>query len=168
MALCVCVCVRARSDLPCHNDSLLFLGRSLHACTPVLCVCVRLRLRAPADSHAGVGVGGQGGYFVINGSEKVLIAQERMAQNNVYVFTRKQPFKFSYTAEIRSQSRSATRVGSKVLLGMLSRHGQAAAAGGKEESAAAAAAADRSIVVSLPYLRTEIPIVVLFRGTRPS
>jgi hypothetical protein len=28
----------------------------------------------------------QGGYFVVNGSEKVLIAQERMANNHVYVF----------------------------------------------------------------------------------
>jgi DNA-directed RNA polymerase beta subunit len=30
----------------------------------------------------------QGGYFVINGSEKVLIAQERMATNHVYVFNK--------------------------------------------------------------------------------
>lgn len=28
----------------------------------------------------------QGGYFIINGSEKVLIAQERMSTNHVYVF----------------------------------------------------------------------------------
>ena len=85
----------------------------------------------------------------------MLIAQERMAQNNVYVFARKQPFKYSFTAEIRSQSRSATRVGSKVLLGMLSRQAQ-----GK----ASEAVTDRNIVVSLPYLRSEIPLVVLVRG----
>eukprot|EP00117_Sycon_ciliatum_P012055 scpid20795/ scgid13270/ DNA-directed RNA polymerase II subunit RPB2; DNA-directed RNA polymerase II 140 kDa polypeptide; DNA-directed RNA polymerase II subunit B; RNA polymerase II subunit 2; RNA polymerase II subunit B2 len=30
-----------------------------------------------------------GGYFVINGSEKVLIAQEKMATNTVYVFQKK-------------------------------------------------------------------------------
>ena len=45
----------------------------------------------------------QGGYFVINGSEKVLVAQERMASNFVYVFSKKQPSKFSWGAEIRSQ-----------------------------------------------------------------
>jgi len=28
----------------------------------------------------------QGGYFVINGSEKVMIAQERMASNHCYCF----------------------------------------------------------------------------------
>ena len=30
-----------------------------------------------------------GGYFLINGSEKVLIAQERMATNCVFVFKKK-------------------------------------------------------------------------------
>lgn len=43
-----------------------------------------------------------GGYFVINGSEKVLIAQERMATNHVYVFAKAQPSPISFLAEIRS------------------------------------------------------------------
>jgi DNA-directed RNA polymerase II subunit RPB2 len=43
----------------------------------------------------------QGGYFVINGSEKVLIAQERMANNHVYVFKKTQPTKYSYVCECR-------------------------------------------------------------------
>ena len=43
----------------------------------------------------------QGGYFVVNGSEKVLIAQERMANNHVYVFRKKQPSKFAFTSEVR-------------------------------------------------------------------
>lgn len=42
-----------------------------------------------------------GGYFVINGSEKVLIAQERMATNTVYVFSMKDG-KFTYKTECRS------------------------------------------------------------------
>lgn len=44
----------------------------------------------------------QGGYFVINGSEKVLIAQEKMTNNAVYVFSKKQPSKYSWVAEIKS------------------------------------------------------------------
>jgi DNA-directed RNA polymerase II subunit RPB2 len=43
-----------------------------------------------------------GGYFVINGQEKVLIAQERMAGNHVYVFAKGQPSPISFLAEIRS------------------------------------------------------------------
>jgi DNA-directed RNA polymerase II subunit RPB2 len=51
----------------------------------------------------------QGGYFIINGSEKVIVAQERMANNQVMVFYRKQPSKLSWTAEVRSQADSSNR-----------------------------------------------------------
>lgn len=44
----------------------------------------------------------QGGYFVINGSEKVIVAQERMGNNQVNVFNKKPPSKYSWLAEIRS------------------------------------------------------------------
>ena len=43
----------------------------------------------------------QGGYFVVNGSEKVLIAQERLASNHVAVYKKSQPSKYSYAAELR-------------------------------------------------------------------
>lgn len=43
----------------------------------------------------------QGGYFIINGSEKVLIAQERMANNHVYCFRKSQPSKYSFVSECR-------------------------------------------------------------------
>ena len=45
----------------------------------------------------------QGGYFVINGSEKVIVASERMSNNHVYAFKKKQPSKFSWVVETRSQ-----------------------------------------------------------------
>ena len=31
----------------------------------------------------------QGGYFIVKGSEKVIVAQERMAHNQIYVFHQK-------------------------------------------------------------------------------
>ena len=43
-----------------------------------------------------------GGYFIIEGSEKVLIAQKWMATNHVYVFAKAQPSPISFLAEIRS------------------------------------------------------------------
>ena len=45
----------------------------------------------------------QGGYFVINGSEKVIVAHERMSNNHVYAFKKKQPHKYSWVVETRSQ-----------------------------------------------------------------
>jgi DNA-directed RNA polymerase II subunit RPB2 len=43
-----------------------------------------------------------GGYFIINGNEKVLIAQEKMNNNHVYVFQKKNPSKYSHVSEVRS------------------------------------------------------------------
>lgn len=63
----------------------------------------------------------QGGYFIINGSEKVLIAQERMSSNQVYVFQKKQPHKYSYVAEVRSMGEKANRPPSGMFVRMLSK-----------------------------------------------
>ncbi|CAG8610427.1 7884_t:CDS:10, partial [Racocetra fulgida] len=43
-----------------------------------------------------------GGYFIINGSEKVLIAQERLASNCLFVFKTPSPSTHTHTAEIKS------------------------------------------------------------------
>ena len=65
----------------------------------------------------------QGGYFIVNGSEKVLIAQERMANNQVYVFRKAQPSKYSFQCECRSVSESGTRNVSSMSIKMLARSG---------------------------------------------
>ena len=43
-----------------------------------------------------------GGYFIINGSEKVLIPQGRVTTNHVYVFAKAQSSPISFLAESRS------------------------------------------------------------------
>jgi DNA-directed RNA polymerase II subunit RPB2 len=63
----------------------------------------------------------QGGYFVINGSEKVLIAQEKMSHNHVYVFKKTPPSKYSYVAEIRSCLETGSRPTSTMYVKMLAR-----------------------------------------------
>lgn len=63
-----------------------------------------------------------GGYFIINGSEKVLIAQEKMATNTVYVFTMKAD-KYAYKAECRSCLEHSSRPTSTVWVNMLTRGG---------------------------------------------
>lgn len=65
----------------------------------------------------------QGGYFVVNGSEKVLIAQERMANNQVYVFRKSQPSKYAYQCECRSVVENSTRNTSSMSIKMLARSG---------------------------------------------
>eukprot|EP01027_Heterolobosea_sp_BB2_P017489 GEZU01024757.1.p1 GENE.GEZU01024757.1~~GEZU01024757.1.p1 ORF type:complete len:1223 (+),score=308.20 GEZU01024757.1:154-3822(+) len=94
-----------------------------------------------------------GGYFIINGSEKVLISQERMASNHVYVFQKKQPSKYSYSAEIRSIPEEGNRPPSSVYVQMKS--------GGTGRSTSND---ERTIHSTLPYIKSEIPIVVVFRA----
>ncbi|KAF9129847.1 DNA-dependent RNA polymerase II [Mortierella sp. 14UC] len=93
----------------------------------------------------------QGGYFVINGSEKVLIAQERMATNTVYVFNKPPGNKYSYTAEIRSSMERGSKNASPVFVKLLSRSAERAGTG-------------QTIEATLPYIRDGIPVVVVFRA----
>jgi DNA-directed RNA polymerase II subunit RPB2 len=52
----------------------------------------------------------QGGYFIVNGSEKVIVAQERQACNIVLVFHDKLPqSRFSWNAQIRSQNEESSK-----------------------------------------------------------
>ena len=43
-----------------------------------------------------------GGYFIIKGSEKTVLGQERAAENRIYCFNSKKSTKWSWTAEIKS------------------------------------------------------------------
>ena len=63
----------------------------------------------------------QGGYFIINGSEKVIIANERMASNIVLVFHKKPPSKHSWIAEIRSQADNSNKPPLQFKVAMLSK-----------------------------------------------
>jgi DNA-directed RNA polymerase II subunit RPB2 len=94
----------------------------------------------------------QGGYFIINGSEKVLIAQERSAANIVQVFKKAQPSKYSYTAEIRSALEKGSRLISSLMLKLL--HKGDATKGGYGQT----------IHTTLPYVKSDLPIAIVFRA----
>ncbi|SNX86154.1 probable DNA-dependent RNA polymerase II RPB140 (RPB2) [Melanopsichium pennsylvanicum] len=91
-----------------------------------------------------------GGYFVINGSEKVLIAQERMAANHVYVFSKAPPAPVTFLAEIRSAVEKGGKTISTMQVKLFSRN--------KEKTAS------NTIRATLPYIRNDIPIVIVFRA----
>jgi len=94
-----------------------------------------------------------GGYFIINGSEKVLIAQEKMATNTVYVFSMKNS-RYAYKTEIRSVLEHSSRPTSTLWVNMLARGGQ-----NIKKSAIG-----QRIVGVLPYIKQEIPIMIVFRA----
>lgn len=90
-----------------------------------------------------------GGYFIINGSEKVLIAQERSAANIVQVFKKSGPSPISHVAEIRSALEKGSRLISSMQIKLYTRDGRGAG---------------RTIKATLPYVKQDIPIVVVFRA----
>ncbi|KAI5836539.1 DNA-dependent RNA polymerase II second largest subunit [Schizophyllum commune Tattone D] len=91
-----------------------------------------------------------GGYFIINGSEKVLIAQERMATNHVYVFAKAQPSPINFLAEIRSAVEKGGKTISQFQVKMFHRT--------KERSMG------NVIKATIPYIKVDIPIWVVFRA----
>eukprot|EP01125_Pyxidicula_operculata_P003220 TRINITY_DN1367_c1_g2_i2.p1 TRINITY_DN1367_c1_g2~~TRINITY_DN1367_c1_g2_i2.p1 ORF type:complete len:1211 (-),score=312.38 TRINITY_DN1367_c1_g2_i2:298-3930(-) len=92
-----------------------------------------------------------GGYFIVNGVEKVLIAQERMSNNHVYVFNQKKGAKHSYIVEIRScrETNSSSRLVSTCFLRMISSSAKKGA---------------NTIQLGMPYVKSDIPVAVVFRA----
>lgn len=84
-----------------------------------------------------------GGYFIINGKEKVLIGQLRANYNHVFVLKQKTSDKYKYVSEVRSMSEET---GHSVLL------------------QAKIGYDDRSIVFSVPYIKEVIPVGILFKA----
>jgi DNA-directed RNA polymerase II subunit RPB2 len=89
-----------------------------------------------------------GGYFIINGGERVLIAQEKMSNNHVYVFKKAMPSKYSYVAEIRSVVEDANRPTSTFYVKYTAR----------------SATKLQTLQAQIPYIKKDIPVVILFRA----
>ena len=90
-----------------------------------------------------------GGYFIVNGTERVIVAQEKMSSNHVYVFKGKKPY--SHTCDVRSHREDDFRPASTMKLSIYHE-------GNKDE------AKSRTIVAKIPMTRDEIPIAVLMRA----
>ncbi|KAF2668522.1 DNA-directed RNA polymerase II subunit RPB2 [Microthyrium microscopicum] len=91
----------------------------------------------------------QGGYFIISGSEKVLIAQERSAGNIVQVFKKRQS-PTPWVAEIRSVMEKGPRALSS--------------AGLKYFASSSDGGTGGNIRVTLPMVNDNIPVVIVFRA----
>lgn len=85
-----------------------------------------------------------GGYFIIKGKERVLVTQERMNYNIVYVFEQKASNKFLMIADIRSMS---DETGHSVLTQMKICND-----------------INKRVVLQIPYILHEIPLGIVFRA----
>jgi DNA-directed RNA polymerase beta subunit len=90
-----------------------------------------------------------GGYFVINGNEKVVISQDRMCENKTYVFTNsKGSNAYSHIAEIRSVSENRFGVPKTTSLKLSAKPNQFG----------------KPIRVNLHHIKQEVPLFIVFKA----
>ena len=133
----------------------IFLGKVPIMLKSSTChLLIKDRFATEKDLHAwGECPYDQGGYFIINGSEKVLIAQERSAGNIVQVFNKASPSPFSHLAEIRSVVDKGNRMMSQCTVRLY-----------RQVDGPDQVKIPNPIRVQLPYVKADIPLVVVFRA----
>ena len=90
-----------------------------------------------------------GGYFIINGNEKVIISQERIANNIIQIYKNsKNITKYSYICEVRSLNENNFNIPKACSIKLTNKSNQY----------------ENSLVILLPHLKNEIPLLVLFRA----
>mmetsp|Transcript_44711 Transcript_44711/g.100948 ORF Transcript_44711/g.100948 Transcript_44711/m.100948 type:complete len:1253 (-) Transcript_44711:314-4072(-) len=117
------------------------------------CRLTTLKLDDKGMTELGECVFDQGGYFVINGSEKVIVAQERMSNNHVYCFKKKDDHKYSWVVECRSHVQQGGRPTSTIYLQMYRRITKGSDREFKD-----------NIRTTLPYIREDVPVIIVFRA----
>lgn len=92
----------------------------------------------------------KGGYFIINGSEKVIVSQERRAENRIFVCkNNKAQSKYSLVSEINSMVSSKVVIPKTVQVKLQAKSIQAKG---------------KPIKVSISHVRQDLPLFVLFRA----
>ena len=89
-----------------------------------------------------------GGYFIIDGKEKVVIPQEKFADNMLYV-RKDSDDKYSYSAEIRSVSENVSKPIRTLSVKIM---------------APSTYLPNNNIVVNVPNVRKPVPLFILFRA----
>jgi DNA-directed RNA polymerase II subunit RPB2 len=89
-----------------------------------------------------------GGYFVINGNEKVVIAQDRIAENKVFVFVNNKATPYSHIAEVRSVSERRFGIPKTTAVKLSNRGNQFG----------------KYIRANVHHMKHEIPLFILFRA----
>ena len=90
-----------------------------------------------------------GGYFIIDGKEKVIISQEKFADNLLYIRTNKDDDIYSHSAEIRSVSEDTSKPIRTTAVKIIS---------------PSPSLSNNQIVVSVPNVKNPVPLFILMRA----
>ena len=89
-----------------------------------------------------------GGYFIVNGNEKVVISQDRISENKTYVFLNNKVSTYSHVAEIRSVQENKLGVPKITTLKLSSKGNQFG----------------RYIRANIHHIKNDIPLFILFKA----
>jgi DNA-directed RNA polymerase II subunit RPB2 len=90
-----------------------------------------------------------GGYFIIDGKEKVIVSQEKFADNLLYIKENKDDDVYSHSAEIRSVSEDSSKPTRKTSVHIV---------------APSSLWSNQQIVVSVPNVKKPVPLFILMRA----
>ena len=125
----------------------IFLGRF-----PIMLqsdLCILKSLSKEVRFNMGECKNDYGGYFIIDGKEKVIVSQEKFADNTLYISKKKDDDEFSHSAEIRSVSEDASKPIRTTAVKIV---------------APGAKYTNNQIVVAIPNVRKPIPLFILMRA----
>jgi DNA-directed RNA polymerase II subunit RPB2 len=90
-----------------------------------------------------------GGYFIIDGKEKVIVCQEKFADNMLYIRKNKSDDIFSFSAEVRSVSEDASKPQRTMAIKIV---------------APSTVLSNNQIVVAVPNVKKPVPLFILMRA----
>ena len=112
-------------------------------------LCILKSLNKEVRFNMGECRNDYGGYFIIDGKEKVIVSQEKFADNMLYIRENKSDNIYSHSAEIRSVSEDASKPIRTTAVKIV---------------APSPRYSNNQIVVSIPNVRKQIPLFILMRA----
>lgn len=113
------------------------------------CVCVLNQYRHVSSDVTGECRYDPGGYFIINGSEKTVLGQERASENKVYCYDlRKHNIKWAWLAEIKSIPDHKIISPKQINMMITSKHN----------------GFGNSLYLEIPRIKIPVPLAVVFRA----
>jgi DNA-directed RNA polymerase II subunit RPB2 len=112
-------------------------------------LCILKSLNKDVRYNMGECRNDYGGYFIIDGKEKVIVSQEKFADNMLYIKVNKGDDVYSHSAEIRSVSEDASKPIRTTAVRIVS---------------PSPSYSNNQIVVSIPNVRKPIPLFIVMRA----
>jgi len=112
-------------------------------------LCILKSLNRDVRFNMGECKNDYGGYFIIDGKEKVVIPQEKFADNMLYIRKNKDDDNYSHSAEIRSVSEDASKPIRTTAVKIV---------------APSPSLSNNQIVVAVPNVRKPVPLFILMRA----